>query len=1483
MPDQTDPTKSHQTDQSNQTDRTDSGQDAAAPDDAAAPRRRRRAASRPAGAPEVSTPEDGAAETEAPAPRRRATRKTAASAAEADSEGAGTEEAPAPARARRTRKATASAAEAEGGPTEETEAAPARRRATRKATAAAEPAAAEDAAPEEAAAPARTRRTRKATAPAGAPAASAPDETAEAPAAEGETEAAPARARRRATRKSAAPAETTSETAAAPSAPAAPEAADEPAAETDAAPPRARRRATRQSAAPAPAAEAATVVTEPAAPAAASEDVTPAAEDAAPPRARRRATRQAAAPAPAGEAVVESAPAAAASEDVTPAAEDAAPPRARRRATRQAAAPAPAGEAVVESAPAAAASEDVTPAAEDAAPPRARRRATRQSAAPAPAAEAAEAPAAPSTPAAAPVQNGRTSGGRPAEGEGRSRRRGQKGNTVATFSAGEGSRRLRPGSLAPQDEAAAVLRTEDDAEPSTYIGKPFRDGDGWGVEIQDAYEIRGYGETVEDATAEAAAAVAEAFGVPFGSVTIELRGGEEEQPQGRGRRRGGRPAVAVFQPPVFQAPAAVVAVPVPEADAGEDEAADDTGEDEATDEHESRTPRRRRRRRGGGGAPEQVAEATTVADEPEVEDAEEPEEADDTGEGEDERPSRRRRRGGRRRRRGDSTEPEQEHDEESASEEDEPEHDEEQDEAADEQADDDHGGSSSSRRRRRRRRRGSDGPADDSGTADGDDPERTVVKVREPRPSQRYEGGTGADEVQSIKGSTRLEAKKQRRREGREQGRRRVPIITEAEFLARREAVERVMVVRQNGERTQIGVLEDNVLVEHYVNKEQSTSYVGNVYLGKVQNVLPSMEAAFVDIGKGRNAVLYAGEVNFEALGHSGGPRRIEAALKSGQSVLVQVTKDPIGHKGARLTSQVSLPGRYLVYVPEGSMTGISRKLPDTERARLKTILKKIVPEDAGVIVRTAAEGASEDELRRDVERLQGQWSDIQKKAKGSGSSNAPTLLYGEPDMTVRVVRDIFNEDFTKVIVSGDEAWSTIHEYVANVAPDLVDRLTRWTSEVDVFATYRIDEQLLKALDRKVWLPSGGSLVIDKTEAMVVVDVNTGKFTGQGGNLEETVTRNNLEAAEEIVRQLRLRDLGGIVVIDFIDMVLESNRDLVMRRLLECLGRDRTKHQVAEVTSLGLVQMTRKRVGQGLLESFSETCVHCNGRGVIVHMDQATTTGGGGKRKRRGGRGTGAAAGEHDHEHVLDAEDVEVIDTEELDADTEDELPELEPIEVGESELVPSAGDPEEEWFGSAAEAEAAAGPRGRSRRRGSRKATAPAGAPPAADREPEPAVVVVPVSEPVVDVEPEVSTEPPARTRRRATRKATAPAGSPAAADEAAVVVVAADPVVVVTPEPESVPEVSTEPPTRTRRRATRKVTAPAGSPAAAEDAAVVVVPNAAPAQDTSDDDAEPKKRAPRKAAAKKTAKKAATKKAAAKKTTAKKAATKKAATSAE
>ena len=494
--------------------------------------------------------------------------------------------------------------------------------------------------------------------------------------------------------------------------------------------------------------------------------------------------------------------------------------------------------------------------------------------------------------------------------------------------------------------------------------------------------------------------------------------------------------------------------------------------------------------------------------------------------------------------------------------------------------------------RRRRRRRGTEDIEIEGGA---EDDVETVTKVRAPRLADSHASNT----VTGVRGSTRLEAKRVRRRESRSLGRRR-HIVTEAEFLARRESVDRQMLVRQKDGRIQIGVLEDGVLAEHFVSKTQQDSLIGNVYLGKVQNVLPSMEAAFVDIGRGRNAVLYAGEVNWDVTGLDGVPRKIENALKPGDSVLVQVTKDPIGHKGARLTSQVSLPGRFLVYVPGGSMTGISRKLPDTERARLKKILKDKLPEGAGVIVRTAAEGASEEELTHDINRLRAQWEEIQEKAN-SRKVLAPEMLYQEPDLMIKTVRDVFNEDFTAMIVQGENAWDSIEAYVTYVAPDLVSRLQQWDGDDDLFDHYRINEQLAKALDRKVYLPSGGSLVIDRTEAMTVVDVNTGKFTGSGGNLEETVTKNNLEAAEEIVRQLRLRDIGGIIVIDFIDMVLESNRDLVLRRLIECLGRDRTKHQVTEVTSLGLVQMTRKRLGTGLLEVFSEPCEHCAGRGLIVH------------------------------------------------------------------------------------------------------------------------------------------------------------------------------------------------------------------------------------------------------------------------------------------
>ncbi|MFF1953332.1 Rne/Rng family ribonuclease, partial [Kitasatospora herbaricolor] len=968
-------------------------------------------------------------------------------------------------------------------------------------------------------------------------------------------------------------------------------------------------------------------------------------------------------------------------------------------------------------------------------------------------------------------------------------------------------------------------------------------------------------EVVEEPVEEPVAAAPVAEPAPVAAPPAEA------EPAPRARRRAVRPSTAIFQAPVFQEPAPFVAPAqaaapaaaapaaapaakqAPAAAAKQAPVAAPAAEDEDEFEYSGvgrrrrtrtqvrvQTPSRQRPAAAERQAQQPVQQAAPAAPAPAPVEAPAPAQAvepepvtagpEQDSEWEDDRPSRRRRRGGRRRRRGEAEEFEPETQEAAEQPAEEPAVAEEEDED-----DDLASGLASSRRRRRRRRRSGESGAEPAESDSAEDGVRTVVKVREPR-RRSTEPSFDPDEVQSIKGSTRLEAKKQRRREGRELGRRRVPIITEAEFLARRESVERVMVVRQNGQRTQIGVLEDGVLVEHYVNKEQATSYVGNVYLGKVQNVLPSMEAAFVDIGKGRNAVLYAGEVNFGSLGGHGGPRRIESVLKSGQSVLVQVSKDPIGHKGARLTSQISLPGRYLVYVPEGSMTGISRKLPENERARLKQILKRIVPEDAGVIVRTAAEGASEDELTRDVQRLQAQWEEIQKKA---ATGNAPALLYGEPDMTVRVVRDIFNEDFTKVIVSGDEAWKTIHEYVGGVAPDLAERLQRWTSDVDVFATYRIDEQLMKALDRKVWLPSGGSLVIDRTEAMIVVDVNTGKFVGQGGNLEETVTRNNIEAAEEIVRQLRLRDLGGIIVIDFIDMVLESNRDLVLRRLLECLGRDRTKHQVAEVTSLGLVQMTRKRVGQGLLESFSEPCVHCNGRGVIVHMEQPTAPGGGGgpvgtsgeagstggKRRRRG---KGGAGQEEPQPHLLDEETADEA------ADHEHEHEEFEIISGGEQLVIDVPQGPTIEVT----------------------EPATPAEAEPAAPERP--SLVEIP-STPVAG----------GRTRRRAVRKATAPAGAPAEAEIVVLQARADAAMEAALAAAETAPQAEPEAPA-----------APVEAEPVAE--APVEVPaepvEAAEAAEAEEEPA-PKKRAPRKAAAKKTAAKKTTT-AAAKKTTARKTATK-------
>ncbi|MFD6673453.1 translation initiation factor IF-2 N-terminal domain-containing protein [Rhodococcus zopfii] len=660
------------------------------------------------------------------------------------------------------------------------------------------------------------------------------------------------------------------------------------------------------------------------------------------------------------------------------------------------------------------------------------------------------------------------------------------------------------------------------------------------------------------------------------------------------------------------------------------------------------TPRRRRTRRGAETPAEPVAE-TDETEETLVEG----ESAEVTDEGDEEHPRRRRRgRRGRGRGRGETAEGESTEDTEAgeapaesepaaeatetpAAESDTTAEAEEESAESEESAVEDEQGEGTSRRRRRRRRRKGSETAD---TAE-DDSVPTVIHEREPRSKTR----AVKDEVQGISGSTRLEAKRQRRRDGREAGRRRPPILTESEFLARRESVDRVMVVRERTDgahvgMTQVAVLEDGILVEHFVTSANSASMVGNVYLGRVQNVLPSMEAAFIDIGRGRNGVLYAGEVNWDAAGLGGNSRKIEQALKPGDQVVVQVSKDPVGHKGARLTTQISLAGRFLVYVPGGSSTGISRKLPDTERKRLKEILREIVPAEAGVIIRTAAEGVSEEELSRDVTRLQTQWAAVEEQAAKakSESSGQPKTLYEEPDLLVKVVRDLFNEDFSKLVIEGDKSWRTVENYIRTVASDLLPRVEQYSNSgsVDVFGAHRIDEQLAKALDRKVWLPSGGTLVIDRTEAMTVVDVNTGKFTGAGGNLEETVTRNNLEAAEEIVRQMRLRDIGGMIVVDFIDMVLESNRDLVLRRLTEALGRDRTRHQVSEVTSLGLVQMTRKRLGTGLVEAFSTTCEHCHGRGLIVHSDpieskpaedsgRSKSEGSGSRRKRSRDRGAG--------------------------------------------------------------------------------------------------------------------------------------------------------------------------------------------------------------------------------------------------------------------
>ena len=930
---------------------------------------------------------------------------------------------------------------------------------------------------------------------------------------------------------------------------------------------------------------------------------------------------------------------------------------------------------------------------------------------------------------------------------------------------------------------------------------------------------------------------------------------EEAEAAAAAAAAGTPPPVPV---PLFQAPQPTkaparsrkkAAAPKPDAE-GVTETQPETAE--GGEEAEATRPARPARKRAAAKPREEREQGEETAEEP----TGAPEGQDETSEDESEGGSnrRRRRRGGRRRRRsGGDNDTEGS---ESSDEQDDRESGEERGNGGNGGDESEDSGSAGSRRRRRRRRAGDEG---DNGQ---DDPDNTVTRVRQRRNAE--------DEITALSGSTRLEAKKQRRREGREAGRRRAPIVSEAEFLARREAVDRVMVIRQNKDLTQIAVLEDKVLVEHYVARESQTSLIGNVYLGRVQNVLPSMEAAFIDIGKGRNAVLYAGEVNWSALGSKDGqPRKIESVLKSGQPVLVQVTKDPIGHKGARLTSQISLPGRFLVYVPDGTTSGISRKLPDTERTRLKTLLKEIVPDSAGVIVRTAAEGASEEELTRDVERLTARWEDIHSKVEGG---NAPQLLYGEPDLTLKVVRDLFTEDFAKLVVSGQDAWDMVEGYVSHVAPDLGERLERYDDDQDVFAAYRIDEQIDKALDRKVWLPSGGSLIIDRTEAMTVVDVNTGKFTGSGGNLEETVTKNNLEAAEEIVRQLRLRDIGGIIVVDFIDMVLESNRDLVLRRMVECLGRDRTRHQVAEVTSLGLVQMTRKRIGTGLLEAFSENCEHCHGRGLVVHHEPVearkkaeeeprrsrrggrTGRGRDEEPKGNGGNGNGGAPSPKDVAAMAKHEQAEQV-AEPVEPAKATEQRELQPTASGPD------GVPSEQRDEAAQEKPKKGKSKGKGRDRdAARRESGPAA--PAEAAEPGRPTEGAPAEESrpataAAETAPEAPAEPAApvvtTVRRRSVRRAagtaapadaTAPGrpteGEPAEAPQHAAAPAAEAPVVAAV---ETAPEVPPAPPaepkvvTTVRRRSARRAAGPpsgaaaVGTLTAPADAASGVTPDGSPA----------------------------------------------------
>ena len=520
-------------------------------------------------------------------------------------------------------------------------------------------------------------------------------------------------------------------------------------------------------------------------------------------------------------------------------------------------------------------------------------------------------------------------------------------------------------------------------------------------------------------------------------------------------------------------------------------------------------------------------------------------------------------------------------------------------------------GTSSGAPRRRRRRggrgrggRGKGGGQGGNGQGGGSsDGEKKAAASSGGSKSQSPKAGSGSRKGGSSGGSngggsTRLAARQQRRQQQRRRPRKR---LTEEEAQQLR-GRDKTMLVHQHEDRTQIAILEEDTLIEHYVARAgQRTTMAGNVYMGKVQNVLPGMEAAFVDFGRGRNGVLYAGEVNYskEDLEGDQAPR-IEQVLKNGQKIMVQVTKDPIGNKGARLTTQVSLAGRYMVLAPDQRVTGISRRLAEKERNRLRQFLKDMRPEGHGVIIRTAAEGASRDALEHDLKNLLRTWEGIQKSSK---RAKAPSELYGEPDLVTRVIRDEFSEDFVNVIVDTRDTYESVKEYLETSAPDLLPKLELHEGSLPLFEHHRVTEQLHKALERKVWLPSGGSLIIERTEALTVIDVNTGKFTGKGSTLEETVFANNLEAAEEIARQLRLRDIGGIIVVDFIDMIDTKNQKELLRTLKRSLSKDKTRSQVFEVSNLGLVEMTRKKVSEGLLDAFSEPCPNCEGRGIVLTHD----------------------------------------------------------------------------------------------------------------------------------------------------------------------------------------------------------------------------------------------------------------------------------------